>query len=870
MYLPCLFIRFKVLLCNQVMKLQKIYEASDHEHGIYALWEKNKAFTPAKEGNPYSIVVPPPNANGNLHIGHALTLAIEDIAVRHHRLKGDSALLVPGADHAGFETWVVFEKQLEAQGKSRFDFSREQLYSQVWDFVAQNRQNLEGQVKKIGASVDWDSFTFSLDKNVTDLAYATFKKMWQEGLIYRGERLVNYCTYHGTGFSDIEVDHSDEKGHLWHIAYPLTDGEGEIVVATTRPETLLGDTAVAVSPDDKRYAKFIGKTVHLPLTNRELPVIADEFVDKEYGTGAVKVTPAHDFNDFEVGERHDLPRITVIDHKGKITDEAPEAYRGLSVKETRKKVVADLESQKLIRKIEDISHSVGHCYKCDTVIEPLLKEQWFIDMKPLAERAIKVLKNNEIKFYPEVKQRQLIEYLGQLKDWNISRQIAWGIPIPAFQNVDNEDDWIYDERVDQEYIEVDGKKYARDNDVFDTWFSSSSWPYVTLGYPDSEKFKKYYPLSVMETGFDILYPWVSRMIMFGLYVTGEVPFKDVYMHGMVVDQHGKKMSKSKGNVVNPMDYIDKYGSDAVRMGVISGQTAGRNQPFGEPKIIAARNFCNKLWNISRFIENTLPENFKYSDDAAPITTADHWVASRLNDTKKSISDALEQYKFGEAYETLYHFVWDDVADWYIEANKSLNSDEFLARILKECLLLTHPFAPFLTEAIWQSLNWQDDNVLAKQQYLPNIKFNEIKSSDFTEVRAVVTETRYILKALNAKDVTLHFIKSEIVNENSEIIKKMAGLKEVKESSQGSGLKLTAAKAECWLDIDSSIAKEYVSELSSKADRQEQIIKQLESRLANKSYVANAPEQVVAQTKQQLQEASELLDSIKAEAERFKA
>jgi len=851
------------------MKFSKTYEPNEHEGKISKLWENQEVAKPTGKGDPFTIVIPPPNANGNLHAGHALTLAIEDIACRYHRQKGDNVLLVPGADHAGFETWVVYERQLEEQGKSRFDFSREQLYGQVWDFVASNRDTLTGQVKRLGASADWDSFTFSLDRKVVNLAYSTFKKMWNEGLIYRGERLVNYCTKHSTGFADYEVTHKDQAGHLWYIAYPLTDGAGEIVVATTRPETLLGDTAVAVAPDDDRFTKYIGKTVHLPLTKREIPVLSDEFVDKQYGTGAVKVTPAHDFNDFEVGERHDLPKITVIDNQGKITDEAPEEYRGLSVKEARKKVVEDLDSQGLLRKTEDMTHSVGHCYKCDTVIEPLLKEQWFIDMKPLAEKAIKALEDNNINFYPSTKKHQLINYLRQLKDWNISRQIAWGIPIPAFVNANNPDDWIYDERVDQETIEVNGQKYIRDSDVFDTWFSSSSWPYATLDYPNGDKFKQHYPLSVMETGIDILYPWVSRMIMFGLYVTGEIPFKDVYMHGMILDEKGIKMSKSKFNVVDPMDFIDKYGADAVRMGLITGHTAGHNQPFSEPRIIAGRNFGNKLWNISRYIDSVLPDNFSFDDSAVPQTTADHWVASRLVSTQQSVQKALDNYRFGEAYDLVYHFIWDDVADWYIEANKSLSSDAFLAKILKECLLIAHPFAPFLTETIWQNLGWEN-SILAKLKYSEIIKFNDVKSTDFTEVKEIVTESRYIIKALGAKDIILNFIKSEIVNENSEIIKRLARLKAIGIVEQGNGMKLTSTKTDCWLNIDASEAKKYVAELNEKATQEEQGIKILKGRLANKGYVSNAPAKIVEQTKNQLLEAEERLKSIRSEAERFKS
>ncbi len=552
------------------MKLPKVYEPAAYEADIYALWEKSQAFQPRKAGKSYTVVVPPPNANGNLHLGHAITLGLQDIAVRYHRLREESALLLPGADHAGFETQAVYEKHLAKEGKSRFDFTREQLYADIWEFVAQNRANFEGQFRRLGAGVDWSRYTFTLDEKIVKRAYATFKKMWDEGLIYRGERLVNYCTFHRTGFADIEVDYKEAKTPLYYMKY------GPFTLATTRPETKFGDTAVAVHPDDERYSEWVGKTVTVEGVNGpfEVRVIADEMVDPKFGTGAVKITPAHSFDDWEAAQRHNLSAVRVINHDGTMNHKAGR-FEGMTIMEARRAVVAALEEKDLLVKVDnDYVNRVGHCYKCDTIIEPMLMEQWFVDMKPLANRAKQSIEAGEITFYPERKRDQLVTYLDNLRDWNISRQIAWGIPIPAFQNVDDTDDWIYDERTDQEIIEINGKTYRRDPDVFDTWFSSSSWPYATLDYPDGKDFKQHYPLSLMETGFDILYPWVSRMIMLGLYVTDEVPFKTVYLHGLILDEHGQKMSKSKGNVINPMEIVDEYGSDALRMGIISGQTPG--------------------------------------------------------------------------------------------------------------------------------------------------------------------------------------------------------------------------------------------------------------------------------------------------------
>lgn len=830
------------------MKLSKAYEPAKHERAIYKLWEDSGAFVPKNRGTKgsYSIVVPPPNANGNLHIGHGLTLAIEDIAVRYHRMRGEASLLLPGADHAGFETWVVYEKYLASQGKSRFDFTREELYGQIWDFVAQNKDNYETQFRQLGASVDWSRYVYTLDEKIVKQAYNTFQKMWNEGLIYRAEKLVNFCTYHGTGFADIEVAYKDTPGHLWYIRYPLTDGEGEIVVATTRPETMLGDTAVAVHPEDKRYKNFVGKTVRLPLTNREIPVIADDYVDQAYGTGAVKITPAHDPNDYDMASRHDLPMISMIGHDGQITHEAPEDYVGLDVATARDKVVNSLVDKGFLVKREDINHSVGHCYKCGTVIEPLLREQWFIDVKPLAKPAIAALKAKKIGFYPENKRLQLISYLENLRDWNISRQIAWGIPIPAFQSTEDPTDWIFDERVDQETIIKDGKSYHRDPDVFDTWFSSSSWPYATLDFPNGTDFEKFYPLSLMETGADILYPWVSRMIMFGLYNAGEIPFKEVYLHGLIQDEHGQKMSKSKGNVVNPIEKVEEFGSDAFRMGIITGETAGSNRPYDQSKLIGARNFANKLWNIARFVQEQVGDK---PGKPEPKTAADHWVLSKLQHVTEVVSADLDNYRFSEAYEKLYHFVWDDVADWYIEASKSAANPDLLADILCNCLKLLHPFAPFVTEAIWQALGWQEEPLIISS-WPSKFAFETKRATEFDAVKEIIVEARRLVKAMQlTKPTLLH--TSDILDSNAPTIARMARLGIVEQAKQGRGLRLSSISTTAWLDIDQSTISQYKDNLVKQLNEQKEQAIRLEQRLANKSYVANAPEKVVQDTKDQL-------------------
>src|SRR5581483_7222916 len=571
-----------------------------------------------------------------------------------------------------------------------------------WDFVELNKHNFQSQIRALGASCDWTRFTYTLDNKVVAQAYKTFKQLWDDGLVYRGKRIVNYCTFHGTGFSDIEVVHEEEETQLWNIAYPLADGSGEVVIATTRPETKLGQSALMVNPEDKRYKNLVGREVLQPLVpDTPIKIIADEYVDMEFGTGVVTVTPGHDPNDFEVAQKHNLPIIELITTEGKMSDNVPEQFRGLTILEAREKVAETLAKKGFLRGVEAYTHSVGKCYKCGTTIEPLALEQWFVNMESLKKPAIEALEKKEISFYPDSKRKQLIKYLHGLKDWNISRQIAWGIPIPAFQNTEDPEDWIFDTRVKEEIIEVNGKKYKRDPDVFDTWFSSSSWPYITLGYPDGEDFKKLYPTSLMETAGEILYQWVGRMIMLGLYTTGKIPFSEVYIHGLVLAEGGAKMSKSLGNVVNAMEIIAQQGSDALRMGLIAGRAPAVNRGYDRRRVEEARNFCNKLWNVARYTDDRIGDQHSIRADSKPESIADHWILNKLSISAKQTSDYLENYRLSEAYETVYHFVWDDLADWYIEASKTDLNPAFLAYILESALKLVHPFAPFVTETIWQ-------------------------------------------------------------------------------------------------------------------------------------------------------------------------
>ena len=849
------------------MQLAKQYIPNDYEPDIYALWETSNSFAPTGEGKPYSIVMPPPNANGNLHIGHALDMNLKDILIRYHRLKGDDAVFIPGADHAGFETWVVYEKELAKQGKSRFDFSREQLYSQGWNFVQEKRGNMELQLRALGTSASWKHLTFTLDDKVIQTVYDTFKQMWEDDLIYRGERIVNYCTVHQTSFADIEVEHKTEKGTLWKIAYPTLDKIGEIVVATTRPETMLGDVAVAVHPDDERYKKLIGTRILLPIIDREIPIIADEYVDMSYGTGAVKITPAHDPNDFEMAERHGLPIKSIISHDGKLINVPPQ-FLGLDPQEARRRILAALEAMELRRGESDIEHAVGHCYKCGTVIEPMVKEQWFIKMQPLAKPAIEALEKREITFHPASKRKELIAYLEQLKDWNISRQIPWGIPIPAFVNETDSNDWIFDTRVTEKRIVVNGTTYIREEDTFDTWFSSGQWPYIVTDYLNGGELAKYFPTSLMETGMDIMRAWVSRMIMLSLYRTGKLPFKDVYLHGMVNDEHNQKMSKSKGNVINPMELVSEFGSDATRMGIIAGRAPAQHQAFNRGAVIAARNFCNKLWNIARFVESQIGDNHVIVP-LQPQTPADHWIIRQLNDAANNIAVRLEQYRFSEAAETVYHAIWDDVADWYIESSKTAINRPLLSWVLATSLRITHPFAPFVTETIWQTLNYTD-GILMRDSWPTPEQYDEIEAEQFERIKELVSEGRWVITELPGnKKYRFLSGNDSLVKENADTIKHLMRLASIEHTDQPRGLRLAAANREVWLDIDDETLYQHQTELEMRLADARKRLEGLEARINNPSYAEKAPAHLVEETRQHITEQQALIQRLITELEVIK-
>ncbi len=705
--------------------MDKIYDQTKVESKWYKFWEEKGLFKPEvnPDGIPYTIILPPPNANAPLHFGHAMYV-IEDILIRYHRMKGEATLWLPGSDHAGFETQVVFEKHLEKLGKSRFDYERPVLYKMIWDFVQQNKGEMENQIRRLGFSVDWSREKFTLDPDIVKIVYSTFKKMFDEGLIYRGNRIVNYCTRHGTSFSDLEVIYEDRKTPLYYMKY------GPLTLATVRLETKFGDTAIAVHPDDKRYQKYIGQELEIEtvLGKSKMKVIADSAVDPQFGTGVIKVTPAHSLVDFEIGQRHNLEVRQVIGYDGRLNNKTGK-FAGMRVKEARIAIAEEMEQKGLIEKIDyEYQNRVATCYKCGTEIEPLPLEQWFIKVENLAKAAIKVVTDKKVNIYPKNWETTYLKWLENIKDWNISRQVVWGMQIPAWI-CDKCKKWTVTEGNIPDVCSNCGKTtLERDTDVFDTWFSSGQWPFATLRANQPGDFVKFYPTSVMETMYDILLFWVARMVMLGIYATGKPPFKDILLHGKILDPLGKKMSKSKGNVVNPMEIADQYGADAARMALVYGTAFGHDQALSHPKLQAIRNFTNKLWNIGRFIIDFAPEDAKHlnpsvipnfvrnlptSEDPSLIVQDDKNIIERIKEVTEKVTQSLDSYRFHDGAQILYDFIWHEFADIYIESTKNRRAEAqpVLEYVFRTCLELLHPFMPFITEEIWQKLPHKGESIM---------------------------------------------------------------------------------------------------------------------------------------------------------------
>jgi len=702
--------------------MESKYTPSQHEQKLSALWEKKGYFRTVDDPKkkPFSIILPPPNANANLHLGHAM-MVYEDIMIRYHKLLGENTAWIYGTDHAGIETQFVFEKHLQKEGKSRFDFERPVLFQMILDFVKQNKNTMQEQLQKLGFGLDYSVPKFPMDEDIVHIVYTTFQKLFDDGLVYRAKRLVNYCISCGTSFSDLEVEYSEKEGSLWSIRYPLAKGTGSIVVATTRPETLLGDTGIAVHPKDKRYKDLVGTYAIVPLVGREIPIVADESVDQEFGTGAVKVTPAHDHIDWETGQRHGLASIQVIGTDGKMTADAG-VYAGLSISKAREAVLASLKEKGLLLDEKKHVHRVGKCYRCKRVIEPLPKEQWFIRIKPLAKRAIESVKKGEVVLYPKRFKRELIRILDNFIDWNVSRQIVWGIRIPAYRcqrsgTEDSAASWFVSVTKPEKCHVCGVCEFKQDEDTFDTWFSSGQWPFVTLMTSGEALYKRFYPTSVMETGHDILRAWVARMLMLGLHITGKVPFKTVFLHGLVRDKHGQKMSKSKGNVVNPLDVIHTFGADVLRASLVFETKEGSDVVLTDEKMIGMRNFGNKLWNIGRFIHmNKMGEKdvqVNNEEDQKKIEK----LKKEFEGVKKKFHKNMEAYKFGQVLGDLHAFLWHRFADIYIEElkeamkNGNIEVLSTLETVYLESMQMLHPFIPFETEALWQVFRGNEHSIL---------------------------------------------------------------------------------------------------------------------------------------------------------------
>ena len=698
-------------------EIPRAYEPQSVEKRIYDFWSDGGYFTPEidHEREPFTVIMPPPNVTGELHIGHALTIALEDLMVRWHRMSGDPTLYLPGSDHAGIATQVVVERALAGEGVTRHDLGRDGFNENVWQWVDRYGSRIYEQTKRIGASCDWTRTAFTLDEGPSKAVRTTFVNLYKKGLIYRGERITNWCPRCHTALSDLEVKYGEESGNLYHIRYALEDGSGTLVVATTRPETLLGDTAVAVNPEDERYTDYIGNTAILPVLGRKLPVIGDEAVELDFGTGALKVTPGHDPNDFEIGQRHGLDTVSIMNLDGTLNENAG-LYEGQNMEDARENIVSQLVDEGLLESVEPYKHSVGHCDRCDDIVEPIVTNQWYVKMEPLAKPARDAVTNGETKIIPDRFTKVYFNWMDNIRDWCISRQLWWGHRIPVWYCSECPDAIV--ELEDPTACEKCGsRELTQDEDVLDTWFSSGLWTHSTLGWPgETDDIDYFYPTSVMETGYDILFYWVARMMMMGIENMGKPPFHTVYLHGLVLDPEGVKMSKTRGNVLDPLQLIDMYGADALRFALTIGNSPGNEQRLNEQKLEASRNFANKLWNAARFVMGSLEEAGSeldgWHDPALPTHRQDRWIMSRLNRVAARVQACMQDFQFGEAQRTIHDFFWHEYADWYIEMAKiRLRSDDddgdsplpYLAYVLERVLRMLHPFMPFVTEEMWQSL-----------------------------------------------------------------------------------------------------------------------------------------------------------------------
>ena len=864
-------------------ELEKNYNPADIETRLYEKWQEKKYFHAEvdKDKKPFTIVMPPPNITGQLHMGHALDNTMQDILIRFKRMQGYSALWVPGTDHASIATEAKIVEAMRKEGITKEEIGREKFLERAWDWKKEYGGRIVKQLKKIGSSADWDRERFTMDEGCSEAVKEVFVKLYNKGQIYKGERIINWCPKCLTSISDAEVEYEDQAGHFWHLRYPLSDGSGFIQMATTRPETMLGDTAVAVNPNDERYKDMVGKTVILPIVHREIPIIADEYVDMEFGTGVVKITPAHDPNDFEVGLRHNLPVINVMTEDAKIVDEYPK-YAGMDRYEARKAIVADLEAEGVLVKIEDHSHNVGTCYRCHTTVEPRVSKQWFVKMKELAKPAIDAVKNGDTRFVPPHFDKTYFHWLEGIRDWCISRQLWWGHQIPAF----------YCDDCGEMVVTKDahpvcpkcGKPMRQDPDTLDTWFSSALWPFSTLGWPEkTEELEYFYPTSVLVTGYDIIFFWVIRMMFSGLEHMGEVPFKTVLIHGLVRDSQGRKMSKSLGNGIDPLEVIEKYGADALRFTLITGNAPGNDMRFYWERVEASRNFANKVWNASRFIMMNLPEEGVKEVSEEALTDADKWILSKVNTLVKDVTENMEKYELGIAADKLYSFIWEEFCDWYIEMVKPRlynDADETktaalytLQKVLITSLKLLHPYMPFVTEEIFCTLQDKEESIMISEWpvYTEKMVFGKEEKAVET-IKEAVRNIRNIRAEMNVAPSKK--AKVFVVSENEEVRNIFENGK-VFFATLGYASEVLIQQDKTGIDEDAvsvlipnaaiympfaelvDIEKE-VERLKKEKERLTKELARVNGMLANPNFVNKAPEKKIAEEKEKLENYTQMM------------
>ncbi len=845
-------------------ELAKAYEPKEVEDRIYDFWMQGKYFhaevDPKKK--PYTIVIPPPNITGQLHLGHAMDETLQDTLIRWRRMQGYSALWLPGTDHASIATEAKIVEAMRKEGISKEDLGREKFLERAWAWKDQYGGRIVEQLKKLGSSCDWDRLRFTMDEGCNKAVNHVFKKLYDKGLIYRGERIINWCPHCRTSISDAEVEFEEKEGSFWHLRYPLADGTGYIELATTRPETMLGDTAVAVHPDDERYKALVGKTVILPLVNKEIPIIADTYVEQDFGTGVVKITPAHDPNDFEVGLRHNLPVINIMDDGGVINENGGK-YAGMPALEARKQIVQDLDAGGYLIKIEPIKHNVGTCYRCGTIVEPRVSTQWFVKMEPLAKPAVDVVKNGEIRFIPDRMDKIYYNWMENIKDWCISRQLWWGHQIPAWYCECGET--IVSETEPTVCPKCGGTHLKRDEDTLDTWFSSALWPFSTLGWPEkTPELEYFYPTDTLVTGYDIIFFWVARMIFSGLEHMGEIPFKTVFFHGLIRDAQGRKMSKSLGNGVDPLDIIAEYGADALRFTLVTGNSPGNDMRFSTEKVAASRNFANKIWNAARFILM----NVEGKDIACALPeklyTSDKWILNRFNSVTAAVTENLEKFELGMAVSKLYDFIWDDFCDWYIELAKiRMNGEDaesadsarrVLVWVMSNTLKLLHPFMPYITEEIWQTLPHDGEALIVAKwpEYDANLAF-PAEAASMEKVMAVIRAIRVRRNEMNVPPSKKAHIYIETAQpapyaEGSEFIARLAygSAVEIGESFAVEGA-VTAVTddAKALLPMDDLVDKAAeVARLTKELQNAQKQLDNVNAKLANEKFTSKAPQNVI--------------------------